>query len=234
MAAPVQASRVFASLQPADSAAAHTGELEAGILMQGGREVRVSGTAELSASPDRARVTIALSSSKAAAAEAKGSVQRRLDYIVQSLRQGGVTEENITVSKEFYRISNAYQMEATVSVIFSDFNKLWSSCNLLVEKLDNSVNISPPHFYHTADCLEKLRREVCLGAVTNARRKAQEVCRLVGHSLGKALVIREEEMREWEDQTEADIKMKTATIYAASKVLATFEIKGKERHKKNR
>ncbi|NP_001121320.1 interleukin-1 receptor-associated kinase 1-binding protein 1 homolog [Xenopus laevis] len=245
MAATSPVSRIFASLQPANSSALHTGDLEnrAGIVVgqHGGREVQVSGSAELSAAPDRAQVCIAVSSSKGTAAEAKSSVQRRLEYIAQSLRQGGVTEENITVSKEFQRLSNTYKMEAVVCVVFSDFDKLQSNCNLLVEKLDSSVNISPPHFYHTADCLEKLRREVCLGAVANARRKAQEVCRLVGHSLGKALIIREEELREWEDQAESSqahqsiqSKIKTATIYAASKILATFEIKGKERHKKNR
>ena len=54
------------------------------------REVHVSGTAEVSASPDRAQVVVRVSSTKEAAAEAKKSVCRRLDYITQSLRQQGV------------------------------------------------------------------------------------------------------------------------------------------------
>lgn len=53
------------------------------------REVHVSGTAEVSASPDRAQVVVRVSSTKEAAAEAKKSVCRRLDYITQSLRQHG-------------------------------------------------------------------------------------------------------------------------------------------------
>lgn len=54
------------------------------------REVHVSGTAEVSALPDRAQVVVRVSSTKEAAAEAKKSVSRRLDYVAQSLRQQGV------------------------------------------------------------------------------------------------------------------------------------------------
>lgn len=54
------------------------------------REVHVSGAAEVSAGPDRAQVAVRVSSAKEAAAEAKKSVGRRLDYITQSLQQQGV------------------------------------------------------------------------------------------------------------------------------------------------
>lgn len=54
------------------------------------REVHVSGTAEVSVSPDRAQVTVRISSTKEAAAEVKKSVCRRLDYITQSLQQQGL------------------------------------------------------------------------------------------------------------------------------------------------
>lgn len=54
------------------------------------REVHVSGAAEVSASPDRAQVAVLVSSTKEAAAEAKKSVCRRLDYITQSLQQQGL------------------------------------------------------------------------------------------------------------------------------------------------
>lgn len=56
----------------------------------GTREVHVSGAAEVSASPDRALVTVRVSSTKEVSAEAKKSVCRRLDYITQSLQQQGL------------------------------------------------------------------------------------------------------------------------------------------------
>ncbi|XP_069829600.1 interleukin-1 receptor-associated kinase 1-binding protein 1 isoform X1 [Dendropsophus ebraccatus] len=242
MAAPLPVSRLFASLQPGDAADMTPDELEnkPGIVVKhtGGREVQVTGTAELSAAPDRARVCISLSSSKATAAEAKSSVLRRLEYIEQTLRQRALTDEHITISKEIERKANSYQMDAEVCVVFEDFENLQNICNMLVEKLDSSVCIHSPHFYHSPENMEKLRRQVCLNAVSNARRKAQDVCRLVGHSLGKAVIIREEEMKEWEDQVDPascslQHKIKSATVYAASKVSATFEIKGKERCKKS-
>ncbi|XP_056421898.1 interleukin-1 receptor-associated kinase 1-binding protein 1 isoform X1 [Hyla sarda] len=242
MAAPLPVSRLFASLQPGamTNMAAEDVENKPGIVVRqkGGREVQVTGTAELSAAPDRARVCISLSSSKVAAAEAKSSVVRRLEYIEQTLRQRGLPEGDITISKEIERKANAYQMDAEVCVVFEDFEKLQNICNMLVEKLDSSVCISSPHFYHSPENMEKLRRQVCLNAVSNARRKAQDVCRLVGQSLGKAVIIREEEMKEWEDQVDPassslQRKIKSATIHATSKVSATFEIKGKEQNKKS-
>ncbi|XP_027458806.2 interleukin-1 receptor-associated kinase 1-binding protein 1 isoform X3 [Zalophus californianus] len=187
------------------------------------REVHVSGTADVSASPDRAQVAVLVSSTKEAAAEAKRSVCRRLDYITQSLQQQGLQ----------------------VCITFTEFGKMQNICNFLIEKLDSSVVISQPQFYHTPGSVENLRRKACLVAVENAWRKAQEVCNLVGQTLGKPLLIKEEETKEWEGQIDdlqssrlsssltVQQKIKSATIYAASKVFITFEVKGKEKKRKN-
>uniref|UniRef100_A0A8C2XX76 Interleukin 1 receptor associated kinase 1 binding protein 1 n=1 Tax=Capra hircus TaxID=9925 RepID=A0A8C2XX76_CAPHI len=121
------------------------------------REVHVSGTAEVSASPDRAQVVVRVSSTKEAAAEAKKSVCRRLDYITQSLRQQGVQSENVTVTKDFKRLENAYHMEAEVCITFTEFGKMQNICNFLVEKLDSSVVISQPQFYHMPGSVDNLR-----------------------------------------------------------------------------
>ncbi|XP_036174187.1 interleukin-1 receptor-associated kinase 1-binding protein 1 [Myotis myotis] len=209
------------------------------------REVHVSGAAEVSASPDRAQVAVRVSSTKEAAAEAKKSVCRRLDYITQSLQQQGLQAENVTVTKDFRRVENAYHMEAEVCITFAEFGKMQNICNFLVEKLDSSVVISQPQFYHTPGSVENLRRQACLVAVENAWRKAQEVCNLVGQTLGKPLLIKEEETKEWEGQIDdhqssklsssltVQQKIKSATIHAASKVFLTFEVKGKEKKKRH-
>uniref|UniRef100_A0A8C9PT29 Interleukin-1 receptor-associated kinase 1-binding protein 1 n=1 Tax=Spermophilus dauricus TaxID=99837 RepID=A0A8C9PT29_SPEDA len=176
------------------------------------REVHVSGTAEVSASPDRAQVAVRVSSTKEAASEAKKSVGRRLDYITQCLQQQGLQ----------------------VCITFTEFGKMQNICNFLVEKLDSSVVISPPQFYHTPGSVENLRRQACLVAVENAWRKAQEVCNLVGQTLGKPLLIKEEETKEWDGQPDnhqsssssltIQQKIKSATIHAAI---------GKEKKKKH-
>ncbi|XP_043929565.1 interleukin-1 receptor-associated kinase 1-binding protein 1 [Protopterus annectens] len=252
-------SRVFAALIPAEtSRSVGDRENEFGVVQSrtvrkpgedscsGVREVQVRGTAERSIAPDRARVSLRVKSKKEVAQEAKNSVSRRLEYILQAVRQQGIREENMTVTRDFRRVENAYHMEAEVGVIFSDFGKMQNVCNLLVEKLDSTVVISPPYFYLTAEASENLKREVCLAAVASARNKAQEVCRAVGQSLGKPLVIKEEEMKEWEGLTDdlavsnnhsdtptMQQKIKNATISVSCKVFASFEIKTKEKSKKN-
>ncbi|XP_077162382.1 interleukin-1 receptor-associated kinase 1-binding protein 1 [Paroedura picta] len=235
--------RVFAELVPPAAEASGAAKGTAGVLQPPGREVHVSGTAELSAGPDRATVTVRLGSKKAEACAARGSVARRLDYIAQAARQrGGIAEENMTVTKNFSRLDNAYKMEAEVCITFSDFEKMQDVCNFLVEKLDSSVIISPPHFYHTVETIDNLRRQVCLAAISSAQQKAQEVCSLFGQSLGKPLLIREEEMKEWEGHLENHItnpsdslslqqRLQSAIINVSSKMFAVFEIKGEKKRK---
>ncbi|XP_030123350.4 interleukin-1 receptor-associated kinase 1-binding protein 1 isoform X3 [Taeniopygia guttata] len=147
-------SRVFAELDLAPSPAPE-GRVEPPALP--GREVHVSGSAELSARPDRARVSLRLGSRKEAAAAARSSVSRRLQYIAHSARLHGVPEENMTVTEDFSRVENTFQMEAEVCMIFSDFGKMQNVCNLLIEKLGTSVTINPPHFYHTPEAIDTLR-----------------------------------------------------------------------------
>ncbi|XP_031408101.1 interleukin-1 receptor-associated kinase 1-binding protein 1, partial [Meleagris gallopavo] len=151
----------------------------------------------------------------------------------------GNGEENMTVTEDFSRVEDTYQMEAEVCIIFTDFGKMQNVCNLLIEKLGTSVTISPPHFYHTPEAIDTLRRRVCVSAVGNTRQKAQEVCRLFGQSLGKPLLIKEEETKEWGGHIDSHLsntpdsltlqeRIQNATAYASCRVFAVFEIKGKE------
>lgn len=83
---PLPPARVFAELLPQAAGEGRSRGREA----EPGREVHVSGCAERSAAPDRARVRLRLGSTKGAAGEARSSVSRRLDYVVHSARQRGV------------------------------------------------------------------------------------------------------------------------------------------------
>lgn len=85
-------SRVFAELVPAQVPTPLTPAQagRGGPPAPSGREVHVIGSSELSAGPDRARVSVRLSSRKEAAGAARSSVTRRLEYIAQAARQRGV------------------------------------------------------------------------------------------------------------------------------------------------
>lgn len=84
-----------------------------------------------------------------------------------------------------------------------------------------------------------LSRQVCVTAVGNTRRKAQEVCRLFGQALGKPLLIKEEETKEWGGHMDSHLshsadsqtlqeRIENATAHASCRVFTVFEIKGKE------
>ena len=45
---------------------------------------------------------------------------------------------------------------------------------------------------------------MCLEAVENAQRKASDLSRLLGQTLGPPLLVREEETREWKSREEGD------------------------------
>ncbi|KAJ8275263.1 hypothetical protein COCON_G00098880 [Conger conger] len=211
-----------------------------------GREVQVTGSCELSALPDRATLCISVSSNKDSVNDVTNSVSRRLEYILQALRQHEVKGENTTVTKVLRRGDNSYDMEAEVSVVFTDFTAMQSVSNVLVEKLDRTVTVSPPSFSLSPDSLNKLRRQACLAAVESARRKAREVCGMLGQALGRPLLVKEEEAREWTGQPEeggagagqrgalASLQdsVRKATAFASSHVYVSFEIRPKDRARK--
>ncbi|KAJ8355740.1 hypothetical protein SKAU_G00185340 [Synaphobranchus kaupii] len=213
-----------------------------------GREVQVTGSCELSGPPDRATLCISVSSSKDSVNDVTNSVSRRLEYILQALRQHEVKGENTKVTKILRRGDNAYDMEAEVSVLFTDFTRMQSVSNVLVEKLDKTVTVCPPAFSLSPDCLNKLRRQACLVAVESARRKAREVCALLGQTLGRPLLVKEEEAREWTGQAEEEAaaamvagrgalssvqeSIRKATVFVSSHVYVSFDIRPKERARK--
>ncbi|KAK3547058.1 hypothetical protein QTP86_009566 [Hemibagrus guttatus] len=109
--------------------------------------------------------------------------------------------------------------------------------SVLIEKLDRSVCVGDPRFSHSSESLSVLRSHVCAAAVENARLKAHEVCNLLGQALGRPLVVREEESREWRSGQEEGMastpctlqeKVERMSITASSHVFVTFELRPKD------
>lgn len=74
--------------------------------------------------------------------------------------------KDFTIHKTLNRIEKLYQMEIEVVVEFCDFSKCEQVCNLLVEKLDETVRLSSPVLYHTASKLDSLRYVMVLEGVS--------------------------------------------------------------------
>uniref|UniRef100_UPI0037E70F5F interleukin-1 receptor-associated kinase 1-binding protein 1 homolog n=1 Tax=Semicossyphus pulcher TaxID=241346 RepID=UPI0037E70F5F len=244
-------SRVFAAILPAARREYVGDENEQGLEVRAVtrqspgnrvREVQVTGTAEVCCPADRVSVRVSLSSSKESVNEATNSVSRRLEYILQTVRQHGVSDKDTSVRRFLHREADQYHMEAEVVVSFSDFEKMEGVCRVLLEKLDKSVCVGTPQFYHSAECLSQMRRRVCVSAVENAQQKACEVSQLLGQTLGPPLLIREEETKEWrsEDEENGGRGQGAAplshipcspTITASSRVSVSFSLRDRSRKK---
>ncbi|TRY87030.1 hypothetical protein DNTS_009130 [Danionella cerebrum] len=204
------------------------------------RVIEVTGCAELSCPPDRASVTISVHSSKESVNDATNSVTRRLEYILQTARQHDVKDGNLTSSKYLRRDGDLFHMHAEVVVVFLDFEKMQQARSVLIEKLDKSVCVGDPYYSHSGESLSLLRRRVCLEAVDNARLKASEACCILGQALGRPLLVREEESREWTSgQKEAlgsrlSIQWKTSAVlfFASSRMFVTFELRPKDSNRR--
>ncbi|KAM9783139.1 interleukin-1 receptor-associated kinase 1-binding protein 1 homolog [Neosynchiropus ocellatus] len=166
------------------------------------RKVMVTGTAEVCYPADRATLRVSVGSSKDSVDLATSSVSRRLEYILQTLRQHDVSNQDTTVRKLLHREENFYKMDAEVTVTFSDFEKMERINSVLLEKLDRSVTVGVPQFFHSAERLSQLRERACVAAVESAQQKASKVSQLLGQTLGSPQLVTEEETKEWRTEEE--------------------------------
>ncbi|AWP19754.1 putative interleukin-1 receptor-associated kinase 1-binding protein 1 [Scophthalmus maximus] len=159
-------SRVFAAIQPAAAREFAGYEREQGLEVRAAhrptpnnrvREVQVTGTAEVCCPADRVSVRVSVANSKESVDEVTSSVSRRLEYILQALRQHGISDKDASVRRFLHREADLYRMDAEVVVTFSDFEKMEQVCRVLLEKLDKSVCVGRPQFHHSAGCLSQMR-----------------------------------------------------------------------------
>ena len=66
-------------------------------------------------------------------------------------------DDDIHTEKILRRVEGAVHYAVELSCTFSDFGRCQTVCNFLAEKLDDTVKISLPDFYHSPQRLENLR-----------------------------------------------------------------------------
>ncbi|PWA27734.1 hypothetical protein CCH79_00000197 [Gambusia affinis] len=126
-----------------------------------------------------------------------------------------------------------------ILVTFSEFKKMEQTCCVLLEKLDKSVQVGTPRFFHSAACLSELRVRATVSAVENAQQKASKIAQLLGESLGASLLVREEETKEWRNEEEATggecnsmhFPPLLPTATATSQVSVSFSFRDKSKKK---
>ncbi|XP_068755376.1 interleukin-1 receptor-associated kinase 1-binding protein 1 homolog [Montipora capricornis] len=211
------------------------------------REIQITESGEVSLPPDMARVSIVCTNAKESVEEVKTSVNRRVDYVLQTLKSYHIKEYKMHKSLE--KVEKLYRLEVEVVVDFGDFSKCEQVCNILVEKLDDTVKVSSPELYHSPGRLDSQRRQACVCAVRNARNKALEVVQMFNQSLGPPLFIREEQFDEFvgstntesvhgertpEEQMTFQQRVTLTTVTVNVKIFIVFEIREKAKTRKRK
>lgn len=205
------------------------------------RQIQVSAVGEVTHPPDRCKLVVKIVSQKNNVEEAKSSVTRRLEYVLQTLYNHSIKESDIKVFKNMRRVDTMYSFETLIEVMFCEIHKCQTVSNILVEKLDETVTVCLPEFSHAPQTLHNLRQQASLLAIHNAKQKAQEMARLVHQAVGRPLSIKEEETKEWlgSNDTQEDIesiksvqqRVANSTVTISSKVSVCYELKPKVKKK---
>lgn len=160
------------------------------------RQIHVTGIGELIQPPDRFSITIKCKSTKDNVQDAKNSITRRVDYIIQALKNYSLKPEDYKIFQHTSHVDDMVAVDCEIEAHFLDLSKCQNVSNLLAEKLGPSVSILLPHCYHSRGSLDKLRKQVGMLAIHNARQKALEMARVLHLSVGPALQVQELETNE--------------------------------------
>ncbi|GFR63072.1 interleukin-1 receptor-associated kinase 1-binding protein 1 [Elysia marginata] len=216
--------------------ATEKGIQEAITLSSMDRQISVSGVGELTLGPDRYSITIKCQASKDSVQDAKNSVMRRADYIIQSLHNSALKEADYQVYQHVTHSDSLAHVYYEVEAHFTDLQKCQNIANLLSEKLGPGVTVTLPRCYHARGSMDKLRRQAGMLAIHNARQKALEMAKILHLSVGPVLKVQENGTTESQDASKEDEglltadgsiqqRIKEATISVSSKVNVCFQLK---------
>lgn len=125
--------------------------------------ISVESSAEVTALPDIIQFTVSIHNSKETVEDAMASVKRRTDYITQVIRKNGVKNDNVIISTEVTkRLGSVGDREEQGESEWANVNtdvvvkcdtllKCETIRNVLIEKLDSSVQFSNVNFSLSAE-----------------------------------------------------------------------------------
>ena len=122
------------------------------------RTISVQATSEVVCHPDVVQFGVTVFSSKDSHEAAQTSVKRRTDYILQVLRNNGIKEsKNVKMSTTVSRGDGEFTVQSKVLVEHGDLSKCEIVRNLLIEKMDSSIQFTPITFHHSSE-IKELKR----------------------------------------------------------------------------
>lgn len=162
------------------------------------RGVTVTGQGEVRAVPDRARVTLGVSTQAKTAQQALAANEERLDAVLASVRQLQIPREEIQTSQlslhpvyshrpEAEPELAGYRAENLITVEVSQLDRLGQLVDAAVKAGANQiVNLT----FEVSEQAELIERARAL-AMTEAQRSARQLASLAGARLGAVVAIRE-------------------------------------------
>ncbi|XP_065674372.1 interleukin-1 receptor-associated kinase 1-binding protein 1 isoform X1 [Hydra vulgaris] len=194
------------------------------------RQIRIHEVGEAVMKPDRIKSYLKLYASKDTVEAVKQSISRRIDYILQTLRNNNTSDVTTHQTLSYSKEDNLYTIQAEIIIEFRDIVTYENTLNFLVEKLGDRISFPKnPLFYHSTGKLTELRRQASLNAVHNSRSKALSIAQLLNQSLGSPILIQEEDVTETkgvhlgDDAVSIQSQLELNTTKVTVKVYAVFE-----------
>ena len=129
-----------------------------GASLSSRRTISVHATSEVVCPPDIIQFAITVCSSKETHEAAQTSVKRRTDYIMQVLRNNGIRDsKNVKMLTDVSRGESEFSVQSEVLVEHSDLAKCEVVRNLLIEKMDSSIQFSPITCHYSPEIKEQKR-----------------------------------------------------------------------------
>lgn len=123
------------------------------------RTISVHATSEVVCPTDVVQFSIIVCSSKDTHEAAQSSVKRRTDYILQVLRNNGIRDnKNVKMSTNVSRGEAEFCVQSKVLVEHCDLSKCEIVRNLLIEKMDSSIQFTPITCHRSPEIKEHKRR----------------------------------------------------------------------------
>ena len=127
------------------------------IFKSPSRSISVQAVGEAQCPPSTINFGVTVSSVKDSLEAAQSSVKRRVDYIIQVLRNNGLREKSYKCSSEITRSEECVRVQTDILVECESVSRCETVRNLLIEKLDSSVQVTTVTFHHLYEHREKKR-----------------------------------------------------------------------------
>lgn len=157
--------------------------------------VKVTGTADVNVTPDRAVVRIGVEKQSSSATAAKKAADAAAREVLSVLHDSGIADKDVktdwlSLAPQYDwrngRITS-FSAEQSLTVTVRELSKLDSLLDALIKAGGNRINSVQ---FETSD-LRKYRDQAREMAVTAAREKAEALAKALGQSIGKAISLEE-------------------------------------------